>query len=125
MAHCDDIIRVNDKELKPKVATNEDEDLAEVRFEVLADMQHPRVCKVTAKEDLRDTVEEQEVPTDGVKELIPQISTDGDGKVPECTNNKIDEARSNDDTRKIKNCYEYESFGFLDCNKKMSLNSRH
>ena len=64
-------------------------------------MQHPRVCKVTAKEDLRDTVEEQKVPTDGGEELIPQITTDGDGKVPECTSNKIDEARSNDDTRKI------------------------
>ena len=65
MTHCDDIIRVNDKELKPKVPTNEDEDLGEVRFEVLTDMQNLRVCKVTAKEDLRDTVEEQEVPTDG------------------------------------------------------------
>ena len=45
----------------------------------------------------------------------PEVPNAGGEKVPECTKNKIDEAKSNDDTRKVKNCCECKNFGILDC----------
>ena len=65
------------------------------KLEDLADMQNPMVSIVTAREDFRDTVEDQEVT--------------------ECTKNKIDETKSNEDGKDVKNCYMHQSFGTLDC----------
>jgi predicted house-cleaning noncanonical NTP pyrophosphatase (MazG superfamily) len=81
-----------DKELKEKVPPDVGKDLTEEKLEDLADIQNPMVSIVT---DFKDTVEDQEVT--------------------ECTKNKIDEAKSNDDGKDVKNCYMHQSFGILDC----------
>ena len=76
MAHCDNIIGVNDKELKQKVLPDVGKDLAEERFDEPEKMHNPRVGIVTAKEDLRDALEDPKVPNAGGEE------------VPESTKNK-------------------------------------
>ena len=103
---------VNDNELILDVSTSEGKDLPEQadrgahslqagqlrKLEDLEDMQNPMVSIVTAREESRDNVED------------PEVHTDCGEEVPECTKNKIDEAKSDDDQRIIKDCYEYESF---------------
>ena len=77
-------IGVNEKELKVKVTPDMGKDLKEEKLEDLVDIQIPRVFIVNAREDSRDIVEDPEIPSAGGEE------------VPECTKNKIDEAKSND-----------------------------
>ena len=80
-------------ELKQKVPPNVGKDLT--------DMQNPMVSIVTARDDSRDSVED------------PKVHTYGGKEVPVCTMNKIDEAKSNDDGKDVKNCYVHKKFGIL------------
>ena len=73
-------------------------DVTRESLEDLPNMLNPKVSIVTSKDDLRDTIEDPEVPNDWAKE------------VPD----KLDKAKS-DDEKDIKNCYELENFGILDC----------
>jgi hypothetical protein len=103
---------VNDNKLILDVSASEGKDLPEQadrgahslqagdelrKLEDLEDMQNPMVSIVTAR-DSRDNMEN------------PEVHTDCGEEVPECTKNKIDEAKSDDNQRIIKDCYEYDSF---------------
>jgi hypothetical protein len=80
-----------EKELNQEVPPDVDKDATKESLEDLPDMQNPKVGILTSKDDLRDTIENQEVP------------------------DKLDEAKSDVDKKDIKNCYDLENFGILDC----------